>query len=70
LTERGRELVAKMEQRGIVVDLAHASPATIRDVLALVRKPPIVSHTASRRLATIRETYPTSSCAASPRRGA
>jgi membrane dipeptidase len=45
LTERGRELVAKMEQRGIVVDLAHASPATIRDVLALVRKPPIVSHT-------------------------
>jgi membrane dipeptidase len=45
LTARGRELVAKMEQRGIVVDLAHASPATIRDVLALVRKPPIVSHT-------------------------
>jgi len=45
LTERGRELVARMEQRGIAVDLAHASPATIRDVLALARKPPIVSHT-------------------------
>jgi membrane dipeptidase len=45
LTERGRELVREMERRGIVVDLAHSSDATIRDVLAIARRPPIVSHT-------------------------
>ena len=45
LTDRGRELVARMEERGIVVDLAHSSEATIRDVLAIARKPPVVSHT-------------------------
>ena len=45
LTDRGRELVAQMEERGMIVDLAHASPATIRDVLAIAKKPPIVSHT-------------------------
>ncbi len=45
LTERGRELVVEMERRGIVVDLAHASEATIGDVLSMARRPPIVSHT-------------------------
>jgi membrane dipeptidase len=45
LTARGRELVAEMEHRGIVVDLAHASETTIGDVLSMVRRPPIVSHT-------------------------
>jgi membrane dipeptidase len=45
LTERGRELVGEMERRGVVVDLAHSSEATIRDVLAIARRPPIVSHT-------------------------
>jgi len=45
LTDRGRELVSEMERRGIIVDLAHSSEATIRDVLAIARKPPIVSHT-------------------------
>src|SRR5262249_23765218 len=45
LTARGRELVGEMERRGIVVDLAHSSQATIHDVLAVARRPPIVSHT-------------------------
>jgi membrane dipeptidase len=45
LTERGRELVAEMERRGIIVDLAHSSGATIREVLAIAQRPPIVSHT-------------------------
>ncbi len=48
LTPRGRELVAEMERRGMVVDLAHASAATIADVLSTVRRPPIVSHTGVR----------------------
>jgi membrane dipeptidase len=45
LTPRGRDLVSEMERRGIVVDLTHSSAATVRDVLAVARRPPLVSHT-------------------------
>jgi microsomal dipeptidase-like Zn-dependent dipeptidase len=45
LTPFGRELLARIEQRGILVDLAHASPALIDDVLALATRPVVVSHT-------------------------
>ena len=45
LTEKGRELVRRMEARGIVVDLTHSSPATIADVLAMATRPVVVSHT-------------------------
>lgn len=48
LTALGRRLVSDMEARGVLVDLAHASPATIEDVLAIATKPPIVSHTGVR----------------------
>jgi microsomal dipeptidase-like Zn-dependent dipeptidase len=45
LTEQGRELVWQMEQRGMIVDLAHASPRTFDDVLAIAARPVVVSHT-------------------------
>ncbi len=45
LTPMGRELVRRMEARGIIVDLAHSSPATIADVLAMATRPVVVSHT-------------------------
>lgn len=45
LTPMGRELVRKMEERRMIVDLAHASPATIIDVLAMATRPVLVSHT-------------------------
>jgi membrane dipeptidase len=48
LTPRGRALVREMERRGMVVDLAHSSAATVRDVLAIARNPPLVSHTGVR----------------------
>jgi microsomal dipeptidase-like Zn-dependent dipeptidase len=48
LTDRGRQLVQEMERRGIVVDLAHASAASITDVLAIATRPPVVSHTGVR----------------------
>jgi len=44
LSDLGRELLRDMEARGVVVDLAHSSPRGIRDVLALARKPLVVSH--------------------------
>ena len=45
LTPRGRELVAELERRGITIDLSHSSEATIKDVLAIARKPVVFSHT-------------------------
>ena len=48
LTDRGREMVRRMEARGMLVDLAHASPRTIDDVLAIATRPVVVSHTGLR----------------------
>ena len=45
LTDFGRAALKKMEELGIIVDLAHASPRLIDDVLAEGRTPPVVSHT-------------------------
>jgi len=45
LTEKGREWVRQMEARHMIIDLAHASPQTIEDVLAIATRPIVVSHT-------------------------
>ena len=45
LTEFGRQVVAQMIARDIIIDLAHASPQMARDVLAIDAARPIVSHT-------------------------
>lgn len=48
LTAAGREMVERMEDRGMVVDVAHASAATIDDVLAMASRPVVASHTGVR----------------------
>ncbi len=45
LTAFGREVVAEVHRRGGILDLAHASPAMVEDVLAVTEGPVIVSHT-------------------------
>ena len=45
VTALGREVIARMEALGIAVDLAHASPRTVEDALALATRPVVVSHT-------------------------
>lgn len=45
LTDLGRQWVHAMESRHMLIDLAHASPATLRDVTAMATRPLIVSHT-------------------------
>jgi membrane dipeptidase len=45
LTAPGKRWVRSMEQKHMLIDLAHASPATVRDVTALASKPVVVSHT-------------------------
>ena len=48
LTDLGRDMLRAMESRGMLLDLAHASPRLIDDALALVTRPVIVSHTGVR----------------------
>lgn len=45
LTDKGRELIRRMQARHMIVDLAHASARTIDDTLAVATRPVIVSHT-------------------------
>jgi membrane dipeptidase len=45
LTSAGRDLVAELERHRILVDVAHASAATLDDVLATATRPVIASHT-------------------------
>jgi membrane dipeptidase len=44
LTGKGRALVRRMEERHILLDLAHASPRTIAEALAMATRPVVVSH--------------------------
>src|SRR5436190_3606310 len=48
LTDKGREMIERMEARSLLVDVAHASPATIDDVLAIAHRPVVASHTGLR----------------------
>ena len=44
LTELGARAIQRMQQLGMAIDVAHASPATVRDILALASRPIVVSH--------------------------
>lgn len=48
LTDKGKDMVRRMESKGMLVDVAHASTKTIDDVLAMATKPVVVSHTGVR----------------------
>jgi len=45
LTEFGRQVILKMDELGIIHDLAHISPRMIDDLLDLTQRPVLVSHT-------------------------
>lgn len=45
LTPFGRRAVARIDSLGGIIDLAHASSATIDDVLSVTSRPVVVSHT-------------------------
>ncbi|MBB3178039.1 dipeptidase [Variovorax sp. Sphag1AA] len=45
LTPLGKQVVKRLEEKKMIVDLAHASPRVIDDVLAQATRPVIVSHT-------------------------
>ncbi len=45
LTEKGKEMMRRMEGRRMIVDLAHASPQTFDDAITMATRPVVISHT-------------------------
>lgn len=44
LTDFGRAVVLEADRRGMTLDVAHASPQMVRDVMAIIESPVILSH--------------------------
>ncbi len=45
LSAFGKDVVRELDRRGLIIDVAHSSPESVRDVLELTDMPLIVSHT-------------------------
>ena len=45
LTEFGKQVVKRLEEKEIIIDVAHSSPAVVSDVLEITNRPLVISHT-------------------------
>lgn len=53
LTKLGREIIAKMDELGMVIDVSHSSDKTVEDVLEVSSMPIMASHSCARTLCDI-----------------
>ncbi len=58
LTDFGREVVAEIQRRGLILDLAHSSEQVVRDVLEMIDMPIVLSHTGIRSQCDTRRNLP------------
>ncbi len=57
LTQKGKELIIEMEKLGMIIDLAHTNSNTFNDIIALTKKPVIISHGNTKALCDHRRNY-------------
>ena len=54
LTDFGRDVVRKMNELGMIIDISHASPSAVEEVLKVTTDPVIASHSCVRALCRAR----------------
>jgi membrane dipeptidase len=69
LTGFGREVVAAMNDLGVIVDLSHVAPSTMHDALAASRAPVLFSHSSARAVTDHPRNVPDDVLAALPANG-
>jgi len=58
LTDFGREVVAEVQRRGLILDVAHSSEQVVADVLEIVDMPIVLSHSGIRTVCDVKRNIP------------
>lgn len=58
LTDFGREVVAEVQRRGLILDVAHSSEQVVEDVLDMVDMPIVLSHSGIRSVCDVKRNIP------------